>query len=77
MSVIFSCKQSSTNASFSLKNIDHDALCEGLRLEDEDALKTVAGQISLSIHTLGPNIDEVMYAAHQIVYYCLIYITHT
>lgn len=44
---------------FSLKNIDNDALSEGLRLENEDALKTVAGQISLSIHTLGPDNAEV------------------
>lgn len=51
--------------SFSLKNIDNDALSEGLRLENEETLKSVAGQITLTVHTLGPYNSEVMYAALQ------------
>lgn len=45
------------NACFSLKNIDNDALSEGLRLQDEETLKSVAGQITLSVHTLTDNVE--------------------
>ncbi|KAG0729033.1 Kinetochore-associated protein 1 [Chionoecetes opilio] len=44
---------------FSLRNIDNEALSEGLRLGNGDALKAVAANITLATDTLGPACAEV------------------
>lgn len=56
--------------SFSLKNIDNEALSEGLRLENAEALKTVAAQMTLSVHTLGLHSAEVLCPGFHDAYLC-------
>lgn len=53
-----------SGVSFSLNNIDNDALSEGLKLQSEDILRAAAADITLTEQSFDLHNAEVQVQAH-------------